>query len=222
MLMHFSLPGQKESFFSYCRSQWFDEADLADPFDYYIGAKHTRGRKVDFQMMHGYIQKHGDKNELARYSQRKREAKQRKKEPKSTIDLSMCQKRAVAAVALRFKIISYDNRKVSRFEEAITQNLSPTGLCAKVKDIDIDDLNMVFDTTPAMPNSIAMEVDIPAQMRPVKALGEVCWSQKSAGGGKYHYLVGIRFFRITARDERVIADYIKDKPDEDPGAIRRW
>ena len=222
LLMHFSLPGEKGSFFSYCRPQWHDEADLADPFDYYVGAKYTRGRKADFLLMHSYIQKHADKEDLTKYSQRKKEIKKRKEESKFIIDASLLQKRAVAAVPLRYKIISYDKRKESRFEEAETHNLSLTGICAKVKDTDVDDLNMAFDKTPAMPNSIALEVGIPGQKGPVKALGEVRWSQKSALGSKYHFLVGIRFLRITERDKSIIADFIKDKPDEDTGAIPRW
>ena len=221
LLMQFSFPGEKESFFSYCRPQWYDQADLADPFDYYVGAKYTRGRKADLLLMHSYIQKHGDKKELARYSQKKKEKKERENESKYTIDSNLQQKRVLSTLPLRYKIISGEKKRQSRFEKAVTYNLSVTGFCAKVKNMDIDDLNMVFDKTPIMPNSTALEILIPGQTKPVTPLGEVRWFQKLPSVGNYNYLVGIRFLRIAERDKSIIADHIKDKPDEDIGVIPR-
>ena len=146
--------------------------------------------------MHRYIQKHGDRKELAKYSQRKRAYKETKKEPPYSIDSTLQQKRALTTVSLRYKIISHENKKQSRFVEAVTHNLSLTGLCAKIKSMDIDNLNMVFDKNPVMMNSIVLEIFIPGHTVPMNALGVVRWFQKSSGKGAYNYLVGIRFLKI--------------------------
>ena len=218
LLIKFTLPGEKDPFIVYCHPRWYSQGDLVDPFEYYIGARYIRITKADLLRISNYIRRHGDIEDLRKYYQ-----KRKGEETKGKVQEVEPQKYAVAVVPLRYRIISGQSRKQSRPKEAKTRNLSITGLCAMVETMDIDNLNMVFDDTPLKRNSILLEIFIPGQEKPLTAIGEVRWFERSKSSeSKYNYHVGIKFLKITEKDKSIIAEYIKDKPEEVTELKRVW
>ena len=211
LLLKFSLPGEEKPCIVYCQPQWYGQGDLVDPFEYNIGAKYFQGTKEDLVRLRNYIQEHGDKNDLQTYVQKRKE-RERKEQLPGKIDGFLQQKYALASIPLRYKIISGQDGRQTRSQEAETRNISVSGLCARVEAMDIDDLHMVFDETPVKRNTIVLEIFIPGEEKPLPAIGEVRWFERAIAETRYHYNVGIRYLKIAEKDKHVIAKYIDDKP----------
>jgi hypothetical protein len=220
LLVKFSLPEEKEPFVFYCEPRWRGEGGFSDPFKYSIGAKYIRARKEDLVGMRDYIQRHGDKKFLLTYAKKREEAK-KKHQLQGIVPETQSQYYALAELELRYKIISGQDKKHSRIKSARTRNLSISGLCAVVEDMDIDNMNMSFDEDPLKRNSIFLEIFIPGQKKPVIAIGEVHWFERLPRGGKYNYNVGIKFSKIAEDDKMAIAGHIIDKP-PDGGGLKSY
>ena len=212
LLVHFFLPNEDEPLAVRGKPQWWAQADLGEPFDYHIGIRFIRAKEADVLRLRNYIEKHGNSTDLEIYAQKRRQENQRKVLAEQTATVSVL-KYGVAGLPMRFKIVSGQDGKESRFMKALTRNLSVAGLCAGVEAIHVDNLHMAFDRDPVKRNTILLEISIPGQIEPVTAAAEVRWFELSTSGDRYKYDVGIKFLRISDRDKYKIAQYIKDKPE---------
>lgn len=217
LLIKFSLSGEGEPFIVYCQPRWSGQGDLVDPFDFYVGAQFIRAKKEDLLRIRDYIQRHGDEKALEMYAQKTKVDERRKRA--SEIQL---QKYALASLPMRYQIVSGQSGATSRLVNALTRNISITGLSALIEAIDIDGIHIVFDKTPLKRNTILLEVSIPGQNKPLAVKGEVRWFERLTGEGRHNYQVGIRFLNISENDKNIIAEYIQDKPGDVSGVIRRW
>lgn len=215
LLVRFFLPEEENPFVMYGQPRWSGRGDLVDPYEYYIGVKFVKVKKEDLIRLQAYIQKHSNEEELKNFYQQKKEGERRKK-----TEEIMIQKYALATLPIRYQIICAKGGKRSRVVNASTRNLSVFGLCAKVGDMDVDGINMIFDTTPLNRNTLQLEIAIPKQ-KPLCVTGEVRWFERISGEEKYNYNVGIKFLKISENDLKAIVEFIKDKPDDTSGAIRR-
>ena len=215
LLVRFSLPGEEEPFIIYCQPRWSDRGDLMDTYEFYIGVKFIKAKPEDLTRLQNYIRKHGNEEELKNFYQQKKEEDRRKKTEEILI-----QKYVLAALPIRYQIISSKEGKKSRPINAVTRNLSAYGLCAQVEDMDTDDVHMVFNDTPLNRNTIQLEISIPKQ-QPFSVIGEVRWFERVSGEEKYKYNVGIKFLKISEKDIRTIVEFIRDKPEDLSGVSRR-
>ena len=215
LLIRFFLPEEENPFVMYGQPRWSGQGDLVDPYEFYIGVKFVKIKKEDLTSLQAYIQKHGDEEELKNFYQQKEEGERRKK-----AEEIMIQKYVLATLPIRYQIICARGEKRSRVVNALTRNLSVLGLYAKVEDMDVDGINMIFDTTPVNRNTLQLEIAIPKQ-KPLCVTGEVRWFERISWEGKYNYNVGIKFLKISENDLKAIVEFIKDKPDDTSGAFRR-
>ena len=215
LLVRFALPEEETPFIIYCQPQWSDRGDLVDDYDFYIGVKFIRSKPEDLLRIRDYIHQHGDENELKNFYQQKKKEYRRKKTEEILI-----QKYVLAALPIRYQIISSKENKKSRAINAVTRNLSAFGLCAQVEDIDADGIHMVFNDTPLNRNTLQLEIAFPKQ-QPLSVIGEVRWFERVSGEGKYNYNVGIKFLKISEKDIKTIVDFIRDKPEDSSGVSRR-
>jgi hypothetical protein len=137
--MKFSLPEQEEPFIIYCQPVWSNRGDIVDANEFYIGVKFAKVKPEDLVRLHEYIQFHSKEEELKKFYQQKEVATRKKK-----TEEVMTPKYALAALPIRYQIISSREGKRSRLISAKTLNLSVFGLCAQVETIDVDGLHMVL------------------------------------------------------------------------------
>ena len=215
LLVRFSLPGEEEPFIIYCQPRWSDRGDLMDTYEFYIGVKFIKAKPEDLTRLQNYIRKHGNEEELKNFYQQKKEEDRKRKTEEILI-----QKYVLAALPIRYQIISSKEEKKSRAINAVTRNLSAFGLCAQVESMDTDNIHMVFDDTPLNRNTIQLEIAIPKQ-QPFSVIGEVRWFERVSGQEKYKYNVGIKFLKISEKDIRTIVEFIRDKPEDLSGVSRR-
>lgn len=220
ILIKFSLPGEKMPFVLQCRPRWYAEGFLTDPYQYYIGAQHTRAKTGDVSRLRHFILTHGDREEVKKYVQKRKQEESRSAR-ESTVG-SQANKYALVTLPIRYRIVNEHTQKQSRTLSALTKNLSLSGLCARVESMEADDLHMVFDESPIKRNVIQLELTIPGLKEPLAFLGEVRWFERTAGEDRYQYNVGIKFLKITEKDKLTIGDYIKDKPEDTARMRRRW
>jgi hypothetical protein len=64
--------------------------------------------------------------------------------------------------------------------------------------------NQFFSTT----CRLLLEFDLPAMIKPIKAVSRVAWIQKAKPGEGYKYEVGNHFMEITEKDRELIAQYV--------------
>ncbi len=57
---------------------------------------------------------------------------------------------------------------------------------------------------------LLLELDIPNQIKPIQAVSNVAWVQRTNVGE--HYEVGNEFMEITAKDKELIAKFLKEPP----------
>lgn len=220
ILIKFSLPGEKTPFVLQCRPRWYAEGFLTDPYQYYIGAQHTRAKTGDVSRLRHFILTHGDRDEVHKYAQKRKE-----EESRSALESkvgSQANKYALVTLPIHYRIMSEHTHTQSRTLSALTKNLSLAGLCARVEAMEADELHMVFDESPLKRNMIQLELTVPGHKKPLSLLGEVRWFERTAGEDRYQYNVGIKFLKITEKDKLTIADYIKDKPEDTARMRRRW
>lgn len=215
LLVRFSLPGEEEPFIIYCQPRWSDRGDLMDTYEFYIGVKFIKAKPEDLTRLQNYIRKNGNEEELKNFYQQKKEEDRKRKTEEILI-----QKYVLAALPIRYQIISSKEGKKSRAINAVTRNLSAFGLCAQVESMDTDNIHMVFDDTPLNRNTIQLEIAIPKQ-QPFSVIGEVRWFERVSGEEKYKYNVGIKFLKISEKDVRTIVEFIRDKPEDLSGVSRR-
>jgi hypothetical protein len=215
LLVRFSLPGEEEPFIIYCQPRWSDQGDLVDSYEFYIGVKFIKAKPGDLERLQDYIQNHSNQAALKNFYQQKKDEYRKRKTEEILI-----QKYVLAALPIRYQIISSKENKKSRAINAVTRNLSAFGLCVQVEDIDADGIHMVFNDTPLNRNTLQLEISIPKQ-QPFSVIGEVRWFERVSGEGKYNYNVGIKFLKISEKDIKTIVDYIKDKPEDISGVSRR-
>ena len=163
-----------------------------------------------------YIYKHTDEKELQKFYLQIKEEERKKK----TEELDI-QKYAVAVLPIRYQIVSGKDKVKSQWANALTRNMSVAGLCARVEDMDVDGLHMVFNENPLNRNTVNVEICLPKQ-KPINIIGEVRWFERLTGEGKYNYNVGIKFLKISDSDIDNIIEFIKDKPDDRSENVRRW
>jgi hypothetical protein len=72
ILVKFSLPGEKTPFVLQCLPRWYAEGFLSDPYQYYIGAQHTRAKTGDVSRLRHFILTHGDREEVQKSAQEKK------------------------------------------------------------------------------------------------------------------------------------------------------
>jgi hypothetical protein len=207
LLLKFRLPGKEKPLTFHCQPRWYAQGGLGDSFDYHIGAKYLRGAKEDILLIRDYIQKHGDKKELSRYAQNTKEvatgeAAERRAE-----------RRELSTLRLRYKIISPQSGK-SPTMEAVGRDIAVGGICARVKSMSIDGINMTFDKNPTSQNRIFLEIFIPGHSKPLTAIGEVRWFERSTVNDAYNYDVGIEFTKISQNNRKIIANHVKNKQTE--------
>src|SRR4030042_187777 len=215
LLVRFSLPGEEKPFIIYCQPRWSDRGDLVDAYEFYIGVKFIKAKPEDLVRLRDYIKKHSHEEKQKNFYQQKKQETRRKQTEEILI-----QKYVLAALPVRYQIISSKEGKRSRAINAVTRNLSAFGLCAQVEDMDADDIHMVFNDTPLNRNTIQIEISIPKQ-QPFSVIGEVRWFERISGQGKYNYNVGIKFLKISEKDIKTIVEFIKDKPEDLSGVSRR-
>lgn len=216
LLIKFFFPGEEEPFILYGMPRWWSEADLSESFDYQIGVRYMRARKEDLLRLKNSIDRHGDKEKLSIYAQKKQEDDE-KKALADKIAQVPASKYGVAVLPMRYKIISGKDGKESRYRGGMTRNLSLSGLCAGVETMTIDNFHMAFDQDPLKRNTILLEITIPGQTQPVTTLGEARWFELSNSQDRYKYDVGIKFLKISERDKYKIAQYISHKPEARTG-----
>ncbi len=207
LLIKFSLPNEQDPFVAYCEPRWYDNADLSDPYEYQIGSRIIRLRRRDMERLQKYLHKYGQGEDTQEYQRRYNIDAAGEK-----FDKAEYSKFYDAVLPLRYRIVSAKDGSRSNLSRTTTHQISLSGVNAEVPTMSVDGIDMVFDDTPTLRNSLELEITLPGQVRSVTATGEVHLAERFPSRDGYKYFVGIRFRKIPPRDLSALARFIKGKP----------
>jgi hypothetical protein len=208
LLVKFSLPEEKEPFIIFCHPRWSARGDLVDPYEFYIGVKFIKAKSEDLERLRDYIYKNSNEAELKNFYHQKNKSDRKKKTEEILI-----QKYVLAALPIRYQIISAKDGKMSLPVNAVTRNLSAFGLCAQVENMDMGGIHMVFNDNPINRNTLHLEILI-SRHKTLSVIGEVMWFERVSGKENYNYNVGVKFLKISEKDIKTIVDFLRDKPED--------
>ena len=115
--------------------------------------------------------------------------------------------RVSTEVAVRYRFLSHDPAfEATEGHEGVTRDLSGGGLLLEVKVGDPDWIPGLLTERVFF----GVEIDLPGEAEPVRALTRAAWVQ-SAKGEEKSCLVGLRFKEITRADLDRIFDFVIKK-----------
>ncbi len=112
--------------------------------------------------------------------------------------------------ALPVKFILFDSKNaenlLSNVINCSTQNISAGGFMVETDDLKNGQIN---DLINGMIN-IALEVKLPASIKPIKALAKVSWlvERKDISEGQKKFMMGLKFVDISMEDKDKIEKFV--------------
>jgi hypothetical protein len=116
---------------------------------------------------------------------------------------------SVNLVKVRFLVVSgKDEMKVSRTVDAHPEDITESGVFFQTKSMVIDELHLSYEKSPILRNKLIVELELPNQVKRIRALAEVAWYERSLVSQETVFHVGTRFKEMSNEDTQILKAFL--------------
>ncbi len=105
---------------------------------------------------------------------------------------------------VEFRFVDQENKPLSGWYQAFTQDVSDGGLCITVHHIEFGDVKFLSDKNALL----LMNIHIPLGERGVSALARAAWHKSLRDEPSYQYSIGVYYEKIDEKDNHRISRYV--------------